>query len=584
MPAGDAGESRRGTWLGIHTSGKRRGLLIVTLALAALLAVTAMGCGDSSEGGGGEASSSASPNGDQPVYRLGTVGYGYDSLNPFVGMYAMDYAAWMLMYPNLAQYSADLQAEPDFAESWTTSADGLTWTFKLRSGAVWTDGQPITAEDAAFTINTVVEFQGGAAAVLSPFVPGIESATAVDDMTLDVTLAQPSAALLANLFQLPILPEHVWAEYATGDGAKLKTVSMDPADGPVVCSGPFELEKLDIKGTTIFKRVDTFYGPKPLITGYGYQLFTNADAAVQALKTGQVDCVDFLPPSSAAPIESDANLQIEGFGGGIPYFLAVNYSENNTKHPELNKLEVRQALDLAADRTAIIDSVFSGFAAPGGSLLLNQYVPQFMSAPVPVTARDVAKANQLLDDLGYAKGSDGIRVADGVKMQYTVLVGSQNLATDGRTVDLLTQNFAEIGVGLEQKSADNPLVVAFGGEKPYTDYDMMVIQYGLTPDPDWSLMISTSTMLGVFNPTGYSNPAYDDLWTQQTSEMDAAKRKALVEQMSTMLVDDVVNHSLCYSEVVTAWNKKWQGVPGGDSPFGYYHYLNKTQFNALAVQ
>ena len=64
---------------------------------------------------------------------------------------------------------------------------------------------------------------------------------------------------------------------------------MDPAKGPVVCPAR-SLEKLDIKGTTVFKRVDTYYGPKPLITGYGYQLFTNADAAVQALKSGQVDC------------------------------------------------------------------------------------------------------------------------------------------------------------------------------------------------------------------------------------------------------------------------------------------------------
>jgi peptide/nickel transport system substrate-binding protein len=560
---------------------RRRRALFVALAILVLVALAATGCGSDS---GGSSSSSASPSGDQPIYRLGTVGFGYDSLNPFVGMYAMDYAAWMLMYPNLVQYSSDLQAQPDFAESWAASADGLTWTFKLRSGAVWTDGQPITAKDAAFTINTVVKFQGGAAAVLSPFVPGVESATAVDDTTLDVTLAQPSAALIANLFQLPILPEHVWSQYAKGDGAKLKTVSMDPADGPVVCSGPFEIQKLDIKGTTIFKRVDTFYGPKPMITGYGYQLFTNGDAAVQALKTDQVDCVDFLSPASAPTITSDANLQIEGFGGGIPLFLAVNYSKNNTKHPELNKVEVRQAVDLAIDRDAIISSVYSGFADPGGSLLLNQYVPQFMSAPVPVTVRDVAKANQLLDGLGYAKGGDGIRVADGVKMQYTLLIGTQSIATDGRTADLLKQNFAEIGIGLEKKAVDNSLAVAFAGAKPYTDYDMLVIQYGLTPDPDWSLMISTSQMLAVYNPTGYSNPEYDKLWTQQTSEMNADKRKALVEQMSTMMLDQVVNHSLAYTQVVTAWNKKWQGVPQGDSPFGYYHYLNKTQFNSLAVQ
>jgi peptide/nickel transport system substrate-binding protein len=196
----------------------------------------------------------------------------------------------------------------------------------------------------------------------------------------------------------------------------------------------------------------------------------------------------------------------------------------------------------------------------------------------------VAKANQLLDDLGYARGGDGIRIADGVKMEYTLLISTQSIATDGRTADLLKQNFAEIGVGLQKKAVDNSLAVAFGGDKPYTDYDMMVIQFGLTPDPDWSLMISTSTMLAVYNPTGYSSPEYDELWGQQTSEMDAAKRKTIVEQMSAMLVDDVVNHSLCYTEVVTAWDRKWQGVPEGGSPFGYYHYLNKTQFNSLAVE
>jgi peptide/nickel transport system substrate-binding protein len=567
-----------------RNGSRRRGTLMVALAVLALALTVAAGCGGSSGDNGGGGGTSASPSGDQPIYRLGMMNTGYDSLNPFVGYYSNSYAAWMLMYPNLAQYSSDLQVQPDFAESWTTSADALTWTFKLRADAVWTDGQPITAKDAAFTINTVVKFQGTAAAVLSPFVPGIKSATAVDDTTLEIKLAQPSAALIANLYQLPILPEHVWSKYATGDGAKLKTVSMDPADGPVVCSGPFELQKLDYKGTTIFKRVDTFYGPKPLITGYGFQWFTNTDAAIQALKAGQIDCVFNLPPSAAAPIKSDAGLQIQGFGGGIPYFLAVNDSKNNTKHSELNNVQVREALSLAIDRDTIISSVFAGFAQPGGSLLLNQYVPQFMTEDVPVTARDVARANELLDGLGYAKGSDGIRTANGVKMEYTVLVSTGTRAIDSRVVDVLKQSFAEIGVGLQQKVLDNTLQAVFAGAKPYSDFDMLISMFGLTPDPDWSLMIPTSQMLGVYNLVGYSNPEYDKLWSQQTSEMDADKRKAIIDQMSALLQKDQVFAPISYVQIVTAWNNKWQGVPEGGSPFGYYHYLNKTQFNALAVQ
>ena len=567
---------------GIHMLGRQCRVLVVALALITLIAVLAAGCGGSS--GGGSATSSASPSGDQPVFRLGTVDMGYDSLNPFVGMYAQDYAAWMLMYPNLAQYTNELTVEPDFAESWTTSADGLSWTFKTRAGAVWSDGKPLTANDAAFTINTVVKLQGGATAALSPFVPGVKSAKASDDTTLVVTLSRPSAALLANLFQLPILPEHFWGPYAKGDGAKLKTVTMDPAKEALVVAGPFTIEKLDIKGTTIFKRVDTFYGVKPLITGYGYQLFTNADAAIQALKAGQVDCVDALPPTAAGPIKSDAKLQIQGFGGGIPNTLIVNDSSNNTKHPELGNLQVREALNLAVDRTAMIDTVYGGFAVPGGSLLLNQFVPEFMSASVPVTELDVAKANQLLDGLGFAKGSDGIRVADGVKMEYTLLVGTMNRAIDSRLADILKQNFADVGIGLQQKVVDNQVPLIMTTPKPYTDYDMTLIMWGLTPDPDWSLLISTSTMLGAYNLTGYSSPAYDKLFEQQSSEMDPAKRKAIIDQMSTLLQKDQVFVPICYTQIVTAWNKQWQNVPDAGAPFGFYSYLNKTQFNTLAVQ
>jgi len=556
-------------------------VLILAFALVVFIAVAVAGCGGSSGGG---SSSSASPSGNQPMFRLGTVGNGYDSINPFVGEYAQDYAAWMLMYPNLAQYTGDLKAEPDFATSWTTSKDGLTWTFKTRAGAMWSDGQPLTAKDAAWTINTVVRLQGGAAALLGAYVPGIKSAAATDDTTLVVKLSRQSPALLANLFQLPILPEHFWAPYAKGDGAKLKTVTMDPAKETLVVAGPFTIEKLDIKGTTIFKRVDTFYGPKPLITGYGYQVFTNADAAIQALKAGQVDCVDWLPPTAATAIRQDAQLQVQGFGGGIPETLIVNDSTNNTQHPELRNVQVREALNLAVDRTAIVDSVYKGFAKPGGSLLLNQYVPEFMSAPVPVVQRDVAKANQLLDGLGYAKGSDGIRVANGVKMNYTVLVSTMFQAADSREADILKQDFAEIGIGLQQKVVDNAVPVIFSSPKPYTNYDMTLIMWGLTPDPDWSLEISTSQMLNVYNLTGYSNPSYDKLWKQESSEMDPAKRKAIIDQMSTLLQKDQVFVPTCYTQILAAWNKQWQNVPDSGSVFGFYTYLNKTQFDRLAVQ
>ena len=124
------------------------------------------------------------------------------------------------------------------------------------------------------------------------------------------------------MYFLPVLPEHVWAPLATGNGAKLKTPTLDPAKEEVVVAGPFTIEKLDVKGTTIYKRVDTFYGEKPLVTGYGFQMFTNADATVQAIKTDQIDAAYFLPASSAAAFEGSAGFKVQGFGQ-MPWFLAT---------------------------------------------------------------------------------------------------------------------------------------------------------------------------------------------------------------------------------------------------------------------
>ena len=505
----------------------------------------------------------------------------YDSLNPFNARYSSSFTAITLMYPNLVEFSSTLEAIPDLADSWESSADGLTWTFKLHPGAVWTDGEPITAADVVFTIETVLKYKDDASAYLNTFIPVVTGATAVDDATVQLTLSAPSATLLSDMYMVPILPEHVWAPLATGDGSKLKTPTNDPAKEDVVVAGPFIIEKLDLKGTSIYKRVDTFYGTKPLITGYGFQLFTNADAAVQGLKTDQIDAAYFLPASSATAFQEGTGFAVQGFGQ-LPWFLAPNCSKNYTAHPEMQDPKVRQAFSLAIDRQPLIDSVNRGFAATGGWPLLDAYVPQYLSQPMTVPAQDVAAANQLLDDLGYAKGGDGIRVADGVKMSYDILVYAPFRATDGRSADLIRQDFAAIGVEAKPKLLDDPYTAMWGND--YTDYAFLLTGWGVSPDPAGMLILSTSALLGSSNPTGYSDPTYDKLYDEQAAELDAAKRKAIIDEMAGMLQDQQVYVPLYSGQVITAWSDKWTGVQDAGSPLGFYMPLNKQIFNALAVQ
>jgi len=508
----------------------------------------------------------------------------FDSLNPYNAYTLASLSIFMQIYPALIQYSADLEPQPDLAESWSTSEDGKTWTFKLRSDAVWTDGKPIKASDAAFTINTAVKFKSGVAAGVSPFVLGVHDATATDATTLVVTLDYPQPALLANILNLAILPEHVWGPLAGGDGAKLKTLTNDPSKETVVVAGPFTVQKYDPKGTTLFVPVNTYYGQKPLIKGFGLQLFTSPDAAIQALKAGQVDVIYPVPASAAASLKSDAKLEVQGLTK-MPLMFAVNDSPTHVTHPELRDVKVREALNIAIDRQQIADAVYQGYAVPGGSFVYPEYAPTFMSAPLSVPSRAVTQANAILDGLGYKKGGDGIRVANGHPMTYTVLLWSAASADQQRLFGVIKQNLADIGVALVSKMTDNAMGLFVGENLKYQDYDAWFCSFGMNPDPDSALVMFSSGMADAgVSPTGARNAAFDKLFAQETQEMDPSARKALIDKAIAVLQSDHVEHALVYWQVIVAWDKRWQNVPDIASVFVTPTYLTKAAYVRLAVQ
>ncbi len=558
---------------------RRQGRWVIAALLLTAVVIVMAGCGNASE-----TSSSGSSDSAQPVFRVGVQAGTIQTLNPFMGTYTSDQVAVNMQYPLLIQYSQDLEVQPALAESWTTSPDGKTWTFKLKSGAVWTDGKPITAQDAAFTINEVLRLADGVGASLSIYLVGVESAKAVDATTLDVELSSPQAPFLSNIQGLPILPEHVWAPLTAGKGGKVKTFTGDPAKGPVVVAGPFAVEKWETNGTTIFKRVDTYYGPKPLIDTWGWQVFSNADAGIQALKAGDIDCLSGIPATSVDALEGAPGIQVEGFGQG-KLLIGLLYNKGVSAHPELGDPKVREALNAAINRQAIVDSAFRGFGNSDGSLFMPEFVPQFMTSPVPVPAFDAAKANQILDELGFAKGSDGIRVANGAPMSYKMAGLTARKATYGRAADAIRQDLAAIGVDFTVAWVDDPAGALIG---PKQDYDNGYQGYfggiGLMPDPDWSLYVFDSEMLGVYNMFGYSNPAYDKLYTAQATEMDAEKRKALIDQAVGILQEDQVEIGVLSQAAIVAWDSHWQNIPDAAYIGGWLGYLYQDQLHRISYQ
>jgi peptide/nickel transport system substrate-binding protein len=209
---------------------------LMTIAAALAVAIAAAGCGGGSSDNGGGGSGAVKEGG---IFTLGSTNY-IDTLNPFNYIEAGATISFLEIYPELVQYGPGLkEIVPSFAESWTVSPDGKTYTFKLQSGGKWSDGQPLTSEDVAWTANTIVKYPGPTA-VLASAVAHVTKADAPDPTTVVFHYDKPVGNALAQLTYLYILPKHVWEKYTGNNGKDLKTFL--PEDHlPVVSGGPFQV-------------------------------------------------------------------------------------------------------------------------------------------------------------------------------------------------------------------------------------------------------------------------------------------------------------------------------------------------------
>lgn len=466
------------------------------------------------------------------------------------------------MYPFLVQYDEHLEIAPDFAASWETSADGKTWTFHLQEGAMWSDGRPLTAEDAAWTINTTVKFADGPTGNRANTVLNVKRATATDPTTLDVSYSAPVGPALAKLNFLPILPKHVWEKNAAGNGAAMKTYANTPDGGPVVCGGPFVLEKYQKNQIALFKRNERFYGDKPLIDGFGIRYFSNPDDQNLALINDEIDVIPVIDdPSVVKTLQAKGVKILESGGAHIKTFI-INSNPKKPMNRELLEPKVREAFAHALNRQRMVDVAWLGHAKPGGPLIPAS-VSEWTNAEIKPEEYSLEKANQLLDEAGYRKGADGVREANGHRMSYTMLPAPSTRPLSDRYFQIVRDDFAKIGVELKAKRLDDaaffPALTA-PGDKGYGEFDLAMWDWSVQPDPDFLLGALTSSQWGNFNDSGYANPEYDKLWKQQGSTVDEAARHQIVDQMQELIHRDKPYTILAVPNALAAHSPKWTGL------------------------
>ena len=519
------------------------------MAGIAALAIAMAAC--SSGGPGSSATQGA-------VFRWATTSP-IDSLNPFVAVQQNSYYTFQYIYPFLVQYSPGLQVIPDFAQSWRMSAGGRVITFRTRDGARWSDGKPLTARDAAWTINTVVKYQSGPTASEGGAVTGIVNAAAPNATTLVIRYQHPVPAPLVALQGLPILPEHIWGRLAAGKGAQLKTFANA---APIVSGGPFMLVSYTPNQTALFKPNPGWWGPRPHVSGFGIQFFTDADAMILALKNHQIDGTEGepLPPTAISAVRSAGFAVAKTVAFGFRDFI-INSNPRKTQHRELLNPLVRLAFAHAIDRNQIVRTAWGGYARPGSSVISPAYGAWNNPALHPESF-NLTLASQLLNRAGYRTGPGGLRIASGHPMSYTLLFVSDEKGPGSRAFQIIQGDFRKIGVQLNERIVDPSAATSaiLGPNNSYQGWDLAMWDWSILPaDPAFILNALTCSQWGGWSDSGYCNKAYDGLYARQAADMTNSDRISLIRTMQSDIYNARPYIVLSYDEWTEARASGWAG-------------------------
>lgn len=465
-----------------------------------------------------------------------------DSLNPFLGVEATSYELWALTYDMLVNYSMkDMSPTPGLAKSWDTSADGKTWTFHVRDNVKWSDGQPLTAADVAFTYNRVLHGTIEASN-WSSYLNNVAKVTAPDAHTVVLTLSKPNAVL--PLLPIPIVPKHIWQGVTE---KAMKSYAAEPKPGqPVVGSGPFKLVQGTAGGST-FRLVanKNYWGGAPHVDEVDFRVFKSKDPAAQALIKGEVDFVHDITPLQVKALKGRRGISAQN--GISPLFEEIGFNTGavDTKtnkpigngNPALRDPKFRHALGYAVDTSRIVRTAFQGAAKPGTTVVPSPYSIWHWNPPKSEAFRfDLKKAGQLLDRAGYKMGPGGKRtMPDGKTIGSLRLFARSDAQDSVDTMNFFKEWLAALGINASVTAMDSSKLgdVILRGE-----YDAFQWDWYVEPDPDGILADFTCAQRGGLSDSWYCNKSYDAMYRAQNAEMDHAKRVQIVKQMQQKLYQD----------------------------------------------
>ncbi|MBU6497339.1 MAG: ABC transporter substrate-binding protein [Rhodospirillales bacterium] len=450
------------------------------------------------------------------------------SIDPHYHTYSPNVSLDAHIYEPLVDMDAASRPIPRLALSWKL-VDNTVWEFHLRPGVKFHNGEDFTAADVAYTIDRIprVKNSPGSYAI---YTKAISSVEVVDPHTIRLHTKQVYPLLPIDLTQVYIIPHTLGADPATEDFNSGKDA---------IGTGPFRFVSYKSGDRIEMDRNDNYWGPKPDWQHVSYRMIPNDAARTAALLSGDVDFIEAVPTTDVARLSHDKKLHLAETVSLRIIFLWLDHrgmtphvtGPNGEKldHNPLTDLRVRQALSMAINRNAIVDRIMQGAAIPSG-----QFLPKGSFSYVPglnPPAYDPAKARQLLAAAGYPKG---FRIElDGPNDRYV---------NDGKIIQAVGQMWSRIGVqtavnaitwpsfiGQANKGAFSAFLLGWGTSSGEASNPLRSLIATRTPAKGW----------GAVNRGFYSNPKVDELLTTALATADDAAREKLLQQATTLAMDDV---------------------------------------------
>ena len=467
---------------------------LALVLLMTLLGTVLSGCGD------GSAAETQKSRADTNELVVGIAQDLDDSLDPHKTVKAGTREVMFNVFEGLMKPTPDGDLTPAIAESYEVSEDRMTYTFHLREGVQFHNGETVTAEDVVYSIQRCAAATETGIVQVEAF-SVFQSIETPDDKTVAITISEPSNEFISYM-TTAVLP----ADY-------------DKQDTDPVGTGPFKFVSRTAQDSVVLEKFDGYWGTPAQLDKVTLKIMENADSLMMSLQSGAIDLCAHLTSTQVAQLEKDFNV-----AEGTMNLVQAMYL-NNAVAP-FDDVRVRQALCYAVDKQEIIDLAFDGYGSPIGSSMYPAFGKYFDDSLTNYYTRDVEKAKALLAEAGYPDGFD-----------MTITVPS-NYKPHMDTAEVLVQQLAQIGVNatIEPIEWESWVSDVYAGRQ----FQSTVVGVDASAMTARALLERFTSDYGK-NFINYNNAEYDALFQQTLTAYDDAEQTAIYKQMLANLTENAAN-------------------------------------------